>query len=310
MNLIGNRLYIPLIDAVLERGEDLALGTGITIHVLTDNFRETIGGNEAIAGQYSRSIEHMQVALALDPATLLPGEHRSLHDAQLVGIFVAMLIRLTTGIPVDIPFWIDAQDDEICGYGNTQVRMFRTGNRYQYPLDAGDQADSLGLLGNALNELVALNLNEGNKNRVIRASRFAFVGFQIFHVPTRLVNHVTFLEALFSTATIELAHQLSSRIAWYLAPTDPNQREELFYSVKDIYKARSQVVHGSDYSKKEAEIRAQLESVEILSQRVFTYILAREHIALFSVRSDHRVRELQKLGLGIDSEFSALAAAD
>ena len=122
MNLIGDTLYLPLIDAVLEDNQDVHLCDGIGIHVLTDDYRVTIRTNEAIAGRYSESIDRMQVALAITPGLLLPDSKPSLYELQSLSIFVAMLIRLTTGIPLDIPWWIDAKGDDIQDFGNTLVR--------------------------------------------------------------------------------------------------------------------------------------------------------------------------------------------
>ena len=147
-----------------------------------------------------------------------------------------------------------------------------------------------------------LYITERSKNRVLRAVEFTSIGFQTFHVPTRLVNHVTFLETLFSTSNSEIAHQLSSRIAWYLAPADGEQREELFYIAKKIYGARSQTVHGSSYN--DVKMRGHLESVEDLNRKVFTKILSAGHVATFSDPDKFRVKELQKLGLGIASTFN------
>ena len=134
MNLIGDTLYLPLIDAVLEDNQDVQLCAGIGIHVLTDDYRSTISTNAAISGRYSESIEHMQIALAINPEFLLPKSKLSLYELQALAIFIALLIRLTTGIPLDIPWWVDARGDDIQGIGNTNVRTFRTGNRFQYLL--------------------------------------------------------------------------------------------------------------------------------------------------------------------------------
>ena len=151
---------------------------------------------------------------------------------------------------------------------------------------------------------MGLYVGERSKNRVLRAAEFAFIGFQTFHIPTRIVNHVTFLETLFSTSNTEIAHQLSSRIAWYLAPADEEDREELFYAVKKIYSARSRVVHGSSFAGKEEEMREQLATVEDLNRKVFAKILSANHVATFSSRDKRRIKELQKLGLGVSSKFS------
>ncbi len=51
-------------------------------------------------------------------------------------------------------------------------------------------------------------------------------------------------------------------------------------------------------------MREQLASVEDLNSKVFARILNANHVATFSSQDKRRIKELQKLGLGVSSEFS------
>ncbi len=52
-------------------------------------------------------------------------------------------------------------------------------------------------------------------------------------------------------------------------------------------------------------MREQLASVEDLNSKVFAKILSANHVATFSSQDKRRIKELQKLGLGISSEFGS-----
>ena len=64
-------------------------------------------------------------------------------------------------------------------------------------------------------------------------------------------------------------------------------------------------VHGGSFVGKEVEMREQLASVEDLNSKVFAKILSANHVATFSSQDKRRIKELQKLGLGISSEFGS-----
>lgn len=218
-----------------------------------------------------------------------------------------MLIRLSTGVPIDMPFWFDVDDDVVHGYGRTLVRTFRIGNHYKYPIDNGKQFGGLQKLPKGINTLINLFLTQTTQNRIIRAIEFSSVGFQMFHAPTRLVNQVTFLETLFnskSSKSTEITFQLSSSISWYLrAQKTPEEREQLFELVKDIYNARSRVVHGDDNNNPTYGIRKSLIIAEDLNTEIFNAILEKNHINLFSMGEKRRKKQLQKLSIGIPCDF-------
>lgn len=66
----------------------------------------------------------------------------------------------------------------------------------------------------------------------------------------KIANYCSYFEALLSTNSIELSHQLSERAA-FLLRTSPEERFEHFKQTKRAYAIRSKVVHGDAISKKQ-----------------------------------------------------------
>lgn len=66
----------------------------------------------------------------------------------------------------------------------------------------------------------------------------------------KIANYCSYFEALLSSNSIELSHQLSERAA-FLLRTSPEARYEHFKKTKRAYAIRSKVVHGDIVSKKQ-----------------------------------------------------------
>jgi len=84
------------------------------------------------------------------------------------------------------------------------------------------------------------------ENRLLRAFQFFSNSFRMKN-PFKFLTLVTSLEALFGTDESELTFQLAARVAWFLHPGEPKDRRDVFNAVKEFYKLRSQIVHGSSY---------------------------------------------------------------
>lgn len=65
----------------------------------------------------------------------------------------------------------------------------------------------------------------------------------------KIANYCSYFEALLSSNSIELSHQLSERAA-FLLRTPPEERYEHFRKTKRAYAIRSKVVHGDIVSRK------------------------------------------------------------
>lgn len=104
---------------------------------------------------------------------------------------------------------------------------------------------------------------------------------------TRVAMYVTCLEALFATATQELAHILSERLATFLE-TSPATQRSLFVEIKKAYGTRSKVLHGDELSKKQREsLPSMVVLCDDLARRSFQKIMALpELIAKFNGKKE------------------------
>lgn len=59
----------------------------------------------------------------------------------------------------------------------------------------------------------------------------------------KIANYCSFFEAVLSTSSVELSHQLAERAAFFLSDI-PEKRLQLFREVKKAYGVRSKIVHG------------------------------------------------------------------
>jgi hypothetical protein len=66
----------------------------------------------------------------------------------------------------------------------------------------------------------------------------------------KIVLYCSALECLFSTQSSELTHQIAERSAWFCS-ADSEKRVALYSLVKDAYRIRSKIVHGSTLSAKD-----------------------------------------------------------
>lgn len=92
----------------------------------------------------------------------------------------------------------------------------------------------------------------------------------------KILKYCTALESLFSTSPAELAHQLSERVAFFLKDK-PEERRDLFMTLKEAYKIRSIVTHGDLLS---PALQVKMKTVAItcdsICREVFLKILADE----------------------------------
>lgn len=84
-------------------------------------------------------------------------------------------------------------------------------------------------------------------NRIDRAILFLQQARSGDDLGQKIANYCSFFEALFSTSSAELSHQLSERCAFFLEDS-PDRRFERFKQIKKAYGIRSKVVHGDTLS--------------------------------------------------------------
>jgi hypothetical protein len=305
MELIGNRLLLPLIDATLEHAEAYKICDGVSITTLPAKYKNWLTEHRDLIARYESSLKFMKSALLIEPDSIKGFSTKNWRHVLELGVFVAMSIRLATGVPVDVPFWFDVdEDDEIRGCGNSLITGFRTGQRYLYPLDDGKQAEGLAALTGGFDGVLKTYVNDANSNVLIRAIQFAAIAFQTRHVQSRLVNNTIYLETLFSHSQTEISFQISSCTSWYLeARSSQEKRVELFTQIKELYNYRSKIVHGADLSAKNRELHRTLVFSEELNTRIFQHILNKNHVEVFGRKQDSRAAALKLLSLGAGGDF-------
>lgn len=79
--------------------------------------------------------------------------------------------------------------------------------------------------------------------RLDRATRFLQQARSSEDLGQKIANYCSFFEALLSTSSAELSHQLSERAAFFLS-SNPPERLRLFREIKKAYGIRSKIVHG------------------------------------------------------------------
>jgi hypothetical protein len=79
--------------------------------------------------------------------------------------------------------------------------------------------------------------------RLDRAIRFLQQARSSDDLGQKIANYCSFFEALLSTSSAELSHQLSERAAFFLS-NSPSERLRLFREIKKAYGIRSKIVHG------------------------------------------------------------------
>jgi hypothetical protein len=118
------------------------------------------------------------------------------------------------------------------------------------PLDSLQFAGAFGPL------LCELRRNE-EFNRFSNALRLYTSGLWITPSDVALVTLVSALEGLFTTSMQELSYRLALSVASYLE-RDPQERFRTFDDVREIYTARSKVVHGERLDRNEEQAAIQL----------------------------------------------------
>ncbi|PKH04524.1 hypothetical protein CXF72_00460 [Psychromonas sp. MB-3u-54] len=95
-------------------------------------------------------------------------------------------------------------------------------------------------------------------NRLNVATSFLQQARSSSDIGVKIANYCSYFEALMSTNSAELTHQLAERAA-FLLRNQPEDRYEHFKQTKKAYAVRSKVVHGDVLSKN------QLQSIEEVS---------------------------------------------
>jgi hypothetical protein len=90
-------------------------------------------------------------------------------------------------------------------------------------------------------------------------------------IPVKILMYVTAMEALVSTTTIELSHQVSERIALLLG-TDKASRLLIYSEIKKAYGYRSKAAHGESLKGTEQEMMAFLTEIDEYLRQLMKFV--------------------------------------
>ena len=93
-----------------------------------------------------------------------------------------------------------------------------------------------------------------NIDRKSYAFLYILFARSISAIPVKILMYVTAMEALVSTTTIELSHQVSERVA-VLIGNDSEERKAIYTTIKKAYGFRSKAAHGESLKGSEDEYK-------------------------------------------------------
>jgi hypothetical protein len=97
--------------------------------------------------------------------------------------------------------------------------------------------------------------NQNKTNRIDRALSFLFIARNNSFLPLKISLYISVLECLFTKDAGDIVHKISERTAFYIGET-PDERIDLYRSVKKAYSVRSKFFHGQQLEKKSSEHEA------------------------------------------------------
>lgn len=89
-------------------------------------------------------------------------------------------------------------------------------------------------------------------------------------IPLKILMYVTAMEALVSTTTVELSHQVSERIALLLSE-DKAKRIEIYSEIKKAYGYRSKAAHGESLKGTEQEMSVFLTEIDEYLRKLMVF---------------------------------------
>lgn len=120
----------------------------------------------------------------------------------------------------------------------------------------------------------------------------------------KVAAYCSFFESIFSTASTELSHQLSERIAFSLTD-DPRERLEIFTKTKKAYGIRSKSVHGDAIQEKDLKgLIETSEHCDLTARKIYSKIITcPATYNLFSDSNEAIENHMRNLIFGIAKAF-------
>jgi len=130
-----------------------------------------------------------------------------------------------------------------------------------------------------------------SSNRLSRADAHRLAATTSPDVAFKIASYCSALEALFSTSSAELSHQLSERVA-FLLEDDPGRRRLLYEDLKRAYTFRSKAVHGDHIKQKDWDgLRGVSVRCDEIVRRVYSKIFASDDLQEILVSSAEDIND-------------------
>ena len=127
------------------------------------------------------------------------------------------------------------------------------------------------------------------KKALVRSIYYLNGALHMWLWDARFVMFTVVLESLFTTDSQEISHKIAERVAWFLE-VEVESRRSLYDRMREIYKIRSKIVHGTEIKGVVGEVSESLMAdLELYTQRALKKILADQSLVdTFSSKSDER----------------------
>lgn len=109
-------------------------------------------------------------------------------------------------------------------------------------------------------------------------------------LPHKVANYCTSFEALVSTNSTELAHQVSERVA-VLIGDDSSEALDIYRNLKKAYGTRSKLVHGDQLAAAKDQYLSEANNCDEYLRRLLRVVLTKENVARALEEKQEKVNE-------------------
>ena len=130
----------------------------------------------------------------------------------------------------------------------------------------------------------------GSVGRVDHAFYFLQGARAMADLPHKVTNYCTSFEALVSTSSTELAHQVSERVA-VLISKDSAEAKEIYRNLKRAYDTRSKLVHGGQLTATNDRYLTESQNCDQYLRRALKTVLFEEDVRMALAQDSEKVNE-------------------
>lgn len=100
----------------------------------------------------------------------------------------------------------------------------------------------------------------------------------MMNLPQKVTNYCTSFEALVSTSSTELAHQVSERVS-ILIGEDSSEAIDIYRNLKKAYSTRSKLVHGDQLTAGNDQYLIEAQNCDQYLRRLLRLVLTKDDVA-------------------------------